>query len=95
MPSGLVCPLEPCDENTCVAVTENSKKCGTDVSAATGGDGLHTGVTCSIETGPLRTGSLGITDNDTKGIDHITGPPIVSSIAAEVTDCSCDILLLY
>lgn len=52
-------------------------------------------MTCPIEYGPFVAGSLGITDNDTAGIDHITGPDIVANIVMDVSDKTCDILPSY
>lgn len=49
----------------------------------------------SIKCGPLITGTLGITDNDTLGIDPITGPDIVPNIASDVSDKTCDIVISY
>lgn len=39
--------------------------------------------------------ALGMTDPDTVRIEHMTGPDIVANIVTEVTDKTCDILILY
>lgn len=92
---GFVCFLEFCDENICVVVIENLKKCGIDVLVVIGGDGFYMGVMCLIEMGFLCIGLLGIIDNDIKGIDYIIGFFIVLSIVVEVIDCLCDIFFFY
>lgn len=49
---------------------------------------------------PLNSGTFmaitfGITDNDTYGMDEITGYDIVANVAAGVASCTCDIVLVY
>lgn len=92
----MVCLEVPIILEGCREVHDITRKEKTGVSAATGGDGLSIGVCTPVEEHfAMRTGSFGITDNDSHGIDPITGHDMVSNITAERADKTWDIVILY